>query len=323
MHDTDSITKDYMKDAATFADAFNFLLYNGEPVIQPGQLREMDTTMLALPFGEDGVTVPEQKSRDVLKFLTAKADDNAAYCILGIENQTDVHYAMPVRNMLYDSMQYSNQVEAARKSHKQAKNYGTHEEFLSGFHKDEYLLPVITLVIYFGADKWDAPRSIHKMMLVRDERILQYTPDYKINLIAPEELSDTELEKFQTELCELLKFIKYSKDKKRLEEVVAEDAAFKNISKRTADAINTITHSEMKFPEGKETVDICKAIQDIRKDAIAEGKAEGRAEGKAEGRAEGEAIGEARGEVKGLMKALANLIASGMEESQARKILGL
>ena len=51
MHDTDSITKDYMKDAATFADAFNFLLYNGEPVIQPGQLREMDTTMLALPFG--------------------------------------------------------------------------------------------------------------------------------------------------------------------------------------------------------------------------------------------------------------------------------
>ena len=81
MHDTDSITKDYMKDAATFADAFNFLLYNGEPVIQPGQLREMDTTMLALPFGEDGVTVPEQKSRDVLKFLTAKADDNACYMI--------------------------------------------------------------------------------------------------------------------------------------------------------------------------------------------------------------------------------------------------
>ena len=240
------------------------------------------------------------------------------YCILGIKNQTDVHYAMPVRNMLYDSMQYSNQVETARKSHKQAKNYGTHEEFLSGFHKDDYLLPVITLVIYFGADKWDAPRSIRKMMLVRDERILQYTPDYKINLIAPEELSDTELEKFQTELCELLKFIKYSKDKKRLEEVVAEDAAFKNISKRMADAINTITHSELKFPEEKETVDMCKAIQDIRKDAIAEGKAEGRAEGKAEGRAEGEAIGMAK-----LKQALANLIASGMEESQARKILGL
>ena len=59
---------------------------------------------------------------------------------------------------------------------------------------------------------------------------------------------------------------------------------------------------------------MCKAIQDIRKDAIAEG----RAEGKAEGRAEGEAIGMAK-----LKQALANLIASGMEESKARKILGL
>ena len=319
MHDTDSITKAYMKDAATFADAFNFLLYNGEPVIQPEQLQEMDTTMLALPFGEDGTTVPQQKSRDVLKLLTAKEDGKMAYCILGIENQTDVHYAMPVRNGLYDMIQYSNQVEAARKSHKQAKNYGSHEEFLSGLHKDEKLLPVVTLVIYFGADEWDAPRSIHEMLLIPDERILQYTPDYKINLIAPEELLDTELEKFQTELCELLKFIKYSKDKKRLEEVVAKDAAFKSISKRTADAINTITHSEMKFPEGKETVDMCKAIQDIRKDAIAEGKAEGRAEGEAIG----EARGKAEGRLEGLKQALANLIASGMEESQARKILGL
>ena len=47
------------------------------------------------------------------------------------------------------------------------------------------------------------------MMLVWDKRILQYAPDYKINLIAPEELSDAESERFQTELCELLKFIKY------------------------------------------------------------------------------------------------------------------
>lgn len=73
MHDTDSITKDYMKDAATFADAFNFLLYNGEPVIQPGQLREMDTTMLALPFGEDGVTVPEPEESRCIEVFNCKS----------------------------------------------------------------------------------------------------------------------------------------------------------------------------------------------------------------------------------------------------------
>lgn len=65
-----------------------------------------------------------------------------------------------------------------------------------------------------------------------------------------------------------------------------------------------------------------KARRDYENDMTVARK-QGEAKGRAEGKAEGEAIGEARGEVKGLMKALANLIASGMEESQARKILGL
>ena len=33
-------------------------------------------------------------------------DGNMAYCILGIENQSDIHYAAPVKNGLYDLMQY-------------------------------------------------------------------------------------------------------------------------------------------------------------------------------------------------------------------------
>ena len=37
-------------------------------------------------------------------------EDEAAYILLGIENQTDIHYAMPVRNMIYDALQYGKQV---------------------------------------------------------------------------------------------------------------------------------------------------------------------------------------------------------------------
>lgn len=33
----DIITKEYMKDAAVFADAFNFLLFDGKPVIDPSK----------------------------------------------------------------------------------------------------------------------------------------------------------------------------------------------------------------------------------------------------------------------------------------------
>ena len=37
-------------------------------------------------------------------------DDEAAYILLGSENQTDIHYAMPVRNIIYDALQYGKQV---------------------------------------------------------------------------------------------------------------------------------------------------------------------------------------------------------------------
>lgn len=44
-----------------------------------------------------------QKYRDVFKRLAAMEDDNAAYLLIGIENQTYIHYAMPVKDMLYDA----------------------------------------------------------------------------------------------------------------------------------------------------------------------------------------------------------------------------
>ena len=118
MSDKDTITKDYMQDKEIFADAFNFLLYGGRQVIKPEQLRPLDTTSIVLPYGDDSKPIPVQKYRDILKMVTAMEDDKAAYMLLGIENQSEIHYAMPVRNMLYDSIQYVAQVEETAKSHK-------------------------------------------------------------------------------------------------------------------------------------------------------------------------------------------------------------
>ena len=99
----DIITKEYMKDTSVFADAFNGFLFDGEPVVDPARLHAMDTTEIAVPYGEGKTEAPVQKFHDNLKYLTAMTDENAAYLILGIENQTDVHTAMPVKNMVYDA----------------------------------------------------------------------------------------------------------------------------------------------------------------------------------------------------------------------------
>ena len=60
-----------------------------------------------------------QKYRDLLKTATIMEDGEATYVLLGIENQTEVHYAMPVRNMLYDAMQYNQQVTEIGKKRRQ------------------------------------------------------------------------------------------------------------------------------------------------------------------------------------------------------------
>lgn len=62
-----------------------------------------------------------QKYRDLLKTATIMEDGEATYVLLGIENQTEVHYAMPVRNMLYDAMQYNQQVTEIAEKHKGKK----------------------------------------------------------------------------------------------------------------------------------------------------------------------------------------------------------
>ena len=48
----DAVTKAYIRKNEVFADAFNYFMYNGEQKIQPEQLRELDTTEIAILLNE-------------------------------------------------------------------------------------------------------------------------------------------------------------------------------------------------------------------------------------------------------------------------------
>lgn len=279
MADKDTVAKEFMSDAAHFADAFNFYMFGGEKKITPDQLRPFQTSDTALPHSTDSVVAPIQRHRDVMKELTMMTDDHAAYALLGIENQSDVHYAMPVRNMMYDAMTYSAQVRVAANAHRKSQDaIPSNAEWLSGWYKTDSIKPVVTLVVYFGAEPWDGPMSLTEMMNMSNAAIQPYVQDYKIFVIAPNTIDDADFDKFHTDLRELLKFIKYSKDKTKLETMVSEDERFRHVDRSTADAINIITGSNMKFADGEEEIDMCKAISDIRLEerttALAESKVE-------------------------------------------------
>lgn len=67
MGQKDTITKEYMKDADNFADAYNYFLYDGKKLIQPEQLQEMDTTVVEVPFGEENAKMVMQRRFSALE----------------------------------------------------------------------------------------------------------------------------------------------------------------------------------------------------------------------------------------------------------------
>lgn len=277
----DKETKAYMRENEIFADAFNFFLYDGAQKIQPGRLRELDTTELIQLPGTDEKQLSEviQKYRDVLKSVVMMQDEKASYLLLGIENQTEVHYAMPVRNMLYDAMQYGKQVSELAADHgkHRAELKMTGAEYLSGFLKTDKLLPVITLVIHFSAAEWDGAKSLHEMMEWPDAHLKEYVQDYKIQLIDPAKIRPEEFEKFSTSLREVLECIKYSKDKKKLRKLVENNPRM-TMEVNAARVVQAVTGTKFRISEETEVVDMCQAIDEMVEDGIKEGIEKGKLE---------------------------------------------
>ena len=276
----DTVTKDYVKDAGVFADIFNYYIYGGRQVILPEQLTERDSTKIALPYGADGAAVPVQKFRDVQKLYAAMTDGKMEYVLYGAENQTEIHYAMAVKNNLYDALEYAGQVEEAakspRKEMKRKKEQGETSaeedrktpntgEFLSGFWSEDRLIPSITVTIYFGPEEWNGPLSLFEMMNVSDPDVLACMDNYHVRLIAPAQMLDEEIMKFRSSLREVMLFIKYSKDRENLSRVLeANEERFREVERRAADVIETITNAGIKYDESEEVVNVCQAIREIR-----------------------------------------------------------
>lgn len=108
--------------------------------------------------------------------------------------------------MIYDALQYGKQVADTAANHrKNDKSFRkcTSGEYLSGFYKEDVLKPVVTLVIHFGADEWDAPLSLHEMMGTQNEKLMHYVQDYQIHLIDPAKLTEEDLKKFTSSLREV------------------------------------------------------------------------------------------------------------------------
>lgn len=284
--EVDVKTKEYMRDNARFADVVNMKMYNGKQVVNPDLLKEMDSAEI-LSIIDDTQSEFVQKYRDILKRCEIKQYKETIIAIIGIENQTGIDYAMPIRNLLYDALQYEHQRLEIAKKHKTRRDLNK-KEFISGISKDDKILPVITITLYWGSEEWDGPEKLSEMFTTWDETILKFAGDYSINLIRLNELSENELGLFKTQLVQVAKAIQCSNTKMDLLHLFETDDSYKRLDVETAETINVLTGIgvDMSTSVKGSEVNMCKAMQELLEDSKNEGIIAGKIEGRIEGKIE-------------------------------------
>lgn len=162
-----------------FADISNVLLYDGEDVIKENELETVTA--------KDTYTV-EQQIHEVERDVAKRWRHHSLHIsLIGLENQTDPDYKMPLRVICYDGASYRAQLNAEESK----KTY-----------------PVITLVLYMGTEKhWTAPKQLTDCFKY-DERLSKFISNYKINVVELAWLSDEQILKFKTEFRNFVELLR-------------------------------------------------------------------------------------------------------------------
>ena len=272
-------------------------------MVTPERMRTIDIETQHVEE-RDGDIRADARFRDLAKIVEV---DDAIYCLFAIEHQSVEDYTMPLRIMEYDVREYLRQVKSNKGVQIQIK-------------------PIITIVMYWKADKWNQPLSVKDMFDKNTVRWLEdnglggYIQDYRMHLFEPGAVKEEDLEKFKTELKDVIAYVKYSKSTEELRKYNEKNRP--GLSKDTVSLINVLTNSKYVFIEGKERLDMCEAFDGIKAEGIAEGIAKGIAKGIAEGKAEGKAE-ELKEKYKSWVTLSNNLKKRGMSNPEIAALLGV
>ena len=309
---------DFLSQSEIIADLFNGYVFNGEAVIQPEmlQVKERKTAFL-IEEEQKQNDKPQQryrtqrdcirktkvnhsfeiikKERDIVReVIIGKQRINLMIC--GVEEQTKVDYSMPLRVLSYDTLEYLSQARRIARSHKQKKDVKD-AEYLSGFSKKDKLIPTLTIVVYAGQELWDTATNLDGMFEDNEyvEKLLPYMVKAPLNVLSIFDVEDTS--KYHGDLRKLLDLLRYAGNWKAMDAYLQEHKEeYRDLNSTTARVVELLLDLEGMQEEadsdGKEMVDVCKAIQEMKEIERKAGREEGRQEGLQEGRYEGLQEGE-------------------------------
>ena len=141
MGQKDNILREYLRDNRRFADLINGIAFHGKNVIRADEMKDRDPIFIYGKGRKKG-----KRERDIIK----KVGEGTDAFYLACENQMEIHYAMPFRTLLYDSLLYDEQLDRIIRIHKKDRDLSGAAEFLSGIKEEDKFMAVVTFVCYYG-----------------------------------------------------------------------------------------------------------------------------------------------------------------------------
>ncbi|HJA92634.1 MAG TPA: Rpn family recombination-promoting nuclease/putative transposase [Candidatus Eisenbergiella merdipullorum] len=329
----DSVTTLLFKtNNENFAELFNRMIPDGERIL-PEELRDEDIKETAyLRITKEGGGTSLVQYRDVVKSI----GNGRVFAILGIENQSEIDYAMPFRVLELDFVNYARQIQVIRDRHEREwKNWSgqmhlpegiTAGEYLGRFLKEDRIIRCTTLVVYWGEQPWDGPKRLSD--LFQGEAEAAHTVQLDLNLLDVCRMTEEEICRYTGELRTVFGFRKYAEDQEQLGRFIADNREyFNSVSGTAVNALTELTHfpqlQEMQTAKYQTTqggYNMRNGLEGIIQDGIRKGlqeslqksRQEGLQEGRQEGLQEGLQEGRQEGEMKKAKEMSRSLSAMGM-----------
>lgn len=273
----DITSSNFFSDNERYADIINGIGCEGMPFVKGKDLQEMDTRVNLGRFMRRGGKEKKSLYRDLLR----KTPFGINFAIIGIENQEEIDYALPLRVLCYDVGEYEKQAARIRRKIRREKRglEGSLSpgEYLYGFKKSSRLFPTVTFVLYYGEKEWDGAKELHDLLDFTDmPKILrEKISNYRIHVVEVRKLKDTGI--FKTDVKQVFDFIRFSKDKKKLKELVIRDEAYKFLAEEAYDMVLAYAGEEEMFrlkekhkKGGK--INMCQGLREWMEDERAEGE---------------------------------------------------
>ncbi len=320
----DITLKDYFSDRRRYADLLNGSIFCGQQIIRAEELQDTDTVQSK----SDNYAVLERTNDIAMK----QTKDGSIFAVWVVANQEKVDYSMPVRVMLQESLAYDRQIKDIKRKNRQQDKENTFVdsgEFLSGIKKEDRLYPVITLVVYWGEEKWQGAKSLHDMICFGEDKIFAdalktLVPEYPLHFLNLSEVHD--YQNFHSEIRLLFELYDRRNDKAEFYKYLQNNEDCRKIDEETVWALGKMLNINIEklknrtiSEEGGKS-DMCRAIEELIEDGRMEGKIEGRVEGIEKGKAEGRLEGDAARIVKSIESVMKNLK---VEAARACEIIGV